>query len=59
RDGRIAKIISGIVNQSDLKKQIDAMLASAEKTAATERKQERAQVAAVKRKSSEASSVPS
>jgi len=59
RDGRIAKVISGIVNQADLKKQIDAMLASAEKTAAKERKIEREQVASVKQKSSEASSVPS
>jgi thiol-disulfide isomerase/thioredoxin len=59
RDGRIAKIISGVVNQADLRKQIETMIASAEKTAATERKQEREQVAEVKRKSSEASSVPS
>jgi thiol-disulfide isomerase/thioredoxin len=57
RDGRIAKIISGIVNQADLKKQIDAMLASAERTAAAERKRE--QAAAVKEKPAEASSVPS
>lgn len=53
RDGHIAKVISGVVNQADLKKQIDALLASAA------RKQEREQGAAVKRKSSEASSVPS
>jgi peroxiredoxin len=59
RDGRIAKVISGIVNPVDMKKQVDAMLASAEKTAANERKQEREQVASAKRKSSEASSVPS
>jgi thiol-disulfide isomerase/thioredoxin len=60
KDGRVAKIISGIVNQVDLKKQIDAMLATAEKTAATERKQqEREQAATVKQKPSEASSVPS
>jgi thiol-disulfide isomerase/thioredoxin len=57
RDGRVARIISGIVNQADLKKQIDAMLESAEKTAAKERKQE--QAASVKGKRSEASSVPS
>jgi thiol-disulfide isomerase/thioredoxin len=57
RDGRVAKIISGIVNQADLKKQIDAMLASAEKTATAERKRE--QAAAVKEKPGEASSVPS
>jgi len=59
RSGRIAKVVSGIVNQADLKKQIDAMLATAEKTAATERKRERAQTATVKQKPSEASSVPS
>jgi peroxiredoxin len=57
RDGRIARIISGIVNQADLKKQIDAMLASAEKTAAQQRKRE--QSASVKVKSGEAASVPS
>ena len=28
KDGRIARVISGVVNQADLKKQIDAMLAS-------------------------------
>lgn len=59
RDGRIAKVISGIVNQAELKKQIDAMLATAEKTAAGERKKEREQTASVKQKSSEASAVPS
>jgi thiol-disulfide isomerase/thioredoxin len=59
RDGRVLKVISGIVNQAELKKQIDAMLASAEKTAAVERKKEREQVASVKEKKSEASSVPS
>lgn len=58
RDGRIVKVISGVVNQAALKKQIDAMLASAEKTAAGERKQERV-VASAQRKSSEVSSVPS
>lgn len=55
RDGRIAKLISGVINQADLKRQIDAMLAAAEKTAAKERRQEREQVA----KSREVSSVPS
>lgn len=53
RDGRVAKIISGIVNLADLKKQIEAMLASAEATAAIERKQ------AAKEKPSQASTVPS
>jgi thiol-disulfide isomerase/thioredoxin len=59
RDGRIAKVISGVVNQVDLKKQLDAMLAAAEKTATQEVKQEHERVAASKPKTSEASSVPS
>lgn len=59
RDGRVAKVISGIVNQAELKKQIDVMLAAAEKTAAVERKKERDEVASAKEKQSEASSVPS
>lgn len=59
RDGRVAKVISGIVNQVDLKKQIDVMLAAAERTAATGRKREREQAASAKQKPSEASSVPS
>jgi thiol-disulfide isomerase/thioredoxin len=59
KDGRIAKVISGIVDPTALKKQIDAMLASAEKSAASQRKPEREQVASVKRKPSEVSSVPS
>jgi thiol-disulfide isomerase/thioredoxin len=61
KDGSIAKVISGVFNQADLKKQIDAMLASSEKTASPGRKdgREREQVGAVSRKSSEVSSVPS
>jgi thiol-disulfide isomerase/thioredoxin len=59
RDGRVAKVISGIVNQAALKKQIDAMLATAEKTTATELRQPREQVAAAKPKPSEASSASS
>ena len=59
RDGRIAKVISGIVNQADLKKQIDAMLASAEATAASVRKEEGKKLASVKERSREVSSVPS
>lgn len=61
RDGKIAKVISGIVVQADLKREIDAMLASAEATAKAEIKAEkkREQVASVKAKPSEASSVPS
>jgi len=60
RDGKIAKVISGIVNQADLKREIDVMLASAEATAKAESKSEkREQVASVKAKPREASSVPS
>ncbi|MBC7933136.1 MAG: TlpA family protein disulfide reductase [Rubrivivax sp.] len=59
KDGRVAKVISGVVNQAELKKQIDAMLASAERAAAKERKKEREQVASAKQKDSEVSSVPS
>jgi hypothetical protein len=50
-------VISGVVNQADLKKQIEAMMATAEKAAPIE--QEKPEVAAVKRKASEVSSVPS
>lgn len=57
RDGRIAKVISGVINQTDLKKQIDAMLAAAEKTAQVDRKREREQIA--RQRGSEVSSVPS
>ncbi len=60
RDGRIAKVISGIVNQADLKTQIDAMLASAEATAKVERAgKQREQAVSTKAKQGEASSVPS
>lgn len=53
RNGRVVKVISGVVNQADLKKQIDTMLATAEKVAAKEREQ------LARQKSSEVSSVPS
>jgi thiol-disulfide isomerase/thioredoxin len=59
RDGRIAKVISGIVNQADLKKQVDAMLASAEATAASVRKKDGKKIASVKQRPREVSSVPS
>ena len=60
RDGRIAKVISGIVKLPDLKRQIDAMLASAEKAGEAEReKQSKGEVASTKQKPSEASNVPS
>ncbi|MGA9770667.1 MAG: TlpA disulfide reductase family protein [Blastocatellia bacterium] len=57
RDGRVVKVISGIINQAELKKQIDVMLAAAEKTSAKDRKKE--QIASAKGRSGEASSVPS
>lgn len=57
RDGRVAKVISGVINPAELKKQIDSMLAAAEKTAAVDRKQERERTASQRR--SEVSSVPS
>ena len=57
RDGRVAKVISGVVNPADVKKQIDSMLASAETTAAKARKEDREQIA--KQRRSEVSSVPS
>lgn len=53
RDGRVVKVISGVVKQAELKKQIDALLATAEKTAAKEREQ------IARTKPSEVSSVPS
>lgn len=46
RDGKIVRVISGVVNQADLKKQIDAMLVNVE-------------AASVREKPSEASTVPS
>ena len=53
KDGRIAKVISGVINQADLRKQIELMLASAEKLAAKERDQ------TTRPKRSDVSSVPS
>jgi peroxiredoxin len=47
KDGRVAKVISGIVNQADLKKQLEAMLAAAEKVAARERTAKRTEVSSV------------
>lgn len=51
RDGRVVKVISGVVNPAELKKQIDALLATAQKTAAAQARSER--------KPTEVSSVPS
>jgi thiol-disulfide isomerase/thioredoxin len=53
RDGRIVKIISGIVNQADLKKQIDQMMAPAEATV------KREQVVRAKERPAKTSAVPS
>lgn len=60
RDGRVTNVISGIINPAELKKHVDAMLASAETTAAAESKTEKdKQVASAKPKPSEVSTVPS
>lgn len=56
KDGRIAKVILGVVNRTDLKKQLDAMLAAAEARRIGESKKE---VASANKRSSEVSSVPS
>lgn len=58
KDGRIAKVISGVINQADLKKQIDAMLASNVATMGgpTEARKE---IAATTKRSAAVSSVPS
>jgi thiol-disulfide isomerase/thioredoxin len=56
KDGRVVRVISGVVNQFDLKKQLDAMLAAAEVTRVDASKKE---VASAQKRSSEVSSVPS
>jgi peroxiredoxin len=53
RDGRIAKVISGVVNQPDLKKQVDQLLASAEATV------NREPAALAKERKAKTSAVPS
>jgi thiol-disulfide isomerase/thioredoxin len=58
KDGRVVKVISGVVNQADLKKQIDALLAAAEKVA-TAREPTQGRVQTKREKRSEVSSVPS
>lgn len=57
RDGKIARVISGIVNAADLRKQIDGMLAASEAVAS--KAAEREQTTAAKARNGEASSVPS
>lgn len=60
RDGRVVKVISGIINPAELRKQIDAMLTSVETTAAGEKQAAKPeQVASAKTKSREVSTVPS
>jgi thiol-disulfide isomerase/thioredoxin len=56
KDGRVAKVISGVVNQTDLKKQLDSMLAAGEVTRIGDSKNE---AIWAKKRSSEVSSVPS
>lgn len=58
KDGRIAKVISGVVNQADLKKWIDAMLA-ANVAASGASGEARKDVAAKPKRPAEVSSVPS
>lgn len=60
QDGRIVRVISGIVNQADLKRQLDGMLAAAATAQAEREAQQREQVASATREPpGEASSVPS
>jgi thiol-disulfide isomerase/thioredoxin len=54
KDGRVAKVVSGLVNHADLKKQIDLLLAAAEKVAAVP-----AGTQTARQKRTEVSSVPS
>lgn len=58
KDGKIVKVISGIVNAAELKKQIEAMLATAEAAAAADEAVAENRKP-VKRERSKASSVPS
>lgn len=57
KDGRVAKVISGVVNQADLKKQIESMLASTVMTGDSSK--DRGDVASAKKRAAEVSSVPS
>lgn len=58
KDGRVAKVISGVVDQADLRKQIDALLASPV-TALTESPNRTEKSAKKESRVSEVSSVPS
>lgn len=58
KDGRIARVISGVVNQADLKKQIDALLAANVATIG-EPTEARKEIAATAKRPTDVSSVPS
>ena len=58
KDGRVAKVISGVVNQADLKKQIEAMLATPVAKTTVNEKRRGGETSANKRPA-EVSSVPS
>jgi len=47
RDGRVSKVVSGVVNQAELKKQIDALLGSAANAAAKQPREKRGEVSSV------------
>jgi len=58
KDGRIARVISGVVNQADLRKQIDAMVAANVATTSEPAKAGK-DIAATPKRPGEVSSVPS
>jgi peroxiredoxin len=58
KDGQIAKVISGVVNQADLKKQIEVML-GIPSTSSVAPKEKSKEIASTKKAPDEASSVPS
>lgn len=47
RDGRVSKVVSGVVNQAELKKQIDALLGSAANEAGKQPREKRSEVSSV------------
>jgi thiol-disulfide isomerase/thioredoxin len=59
KDGRVAKVISGIVNQADLKKQIETLLAIQGSSPAVKEGVPTASAASARKRSAEVSSVPS
>ena len=58
RDGRVVKVISGVINPGELRKQIEALIAVAPNSSSST-KNDRAVAAATKERASEVSSVPS